>query len=446
MNETEKVLALITELQSEVIPAETVAFLKDCLLDYIGVSLAGAHDLKEKFHAYLKQLHSGESSAAIIGIEARTSPESAALLNGMAAHYFELDDGSRFGMVHIGAVVFSALLAVSELYEISAGDFLRAAWIGYEVTIRMAAGMQPGHKKRGFHATGTCGCIGAAAAVAVALHYDDNALADTVSAAAASASGLLEMIEDTSQLKPFNAGKAAQNAVIAARIGAAGFSGPLDPIGGKRGLLAATADGFDETWLRRDGDRKYALFGIYRKPYASCRHCHSPVEAALALADSARPEEIEAVDVYTYGLAVFGHDHAEVSGVGAAKMSIPYSVAAAICMKTGGMSAMSEAAVKNETILELAKRVRVIERKEYSALVPAKRIAELAIHLKSGEELRKTVVYPKGEPENPMSEREQKEKFLQMAAYAGKDETFCTDIARAVDNLENDFSTLLRLL
>lgn len=446
MNETEKVLALITELQSEVIPAETVAFLKDCLLDYIGVSLAGAHDLKEKFHAYLKQLHSGESSAAIIGIEARTSPESAALLNGMAAHYFELDDGSRFGMVHIGAVVFSALLAVSELYEISAGDFLRGAWIGYEVTVRLAAGMQPGHKKRGFHATGTCGCVGAAAAIAVALGYGEKALADTLSAAAASASGLLEMIEDVSQLKPFNAGKAAQNAVIAARIGAAGFSGPLDPIGGKRGLLAATADGFDETWLRRDGDRKYALFGIYRKPYASCRHCHSPVEAALALADSARPEEIEAVDVYTYGLAVFGHDHTEVSGVGAAKMSIPYSVAAALCLKTGGMAAMSETALRDEAIARLCKKVRVTEREEYSALVPAKRIAEVAIRLRSGETLRKTVVYPKGEPENPMSKTELKEKFRQLEAYAGKDEAYCARLEEKVYAPEGSLRALQEML
>ncbi|MBQ6907549.1 MAG: MmgE/PrpD family protein, partial [Clostridia bacterium] len=371
--------------------------------------------------------------------------EDAAMLNGIAAHYFELDDGSRFGMVHIGAPVFSALLAVADLYKITFEDFLYGALTGYEITVRLASAIQPGHKKKGFHATGTCGCIGAAAAVAVSLKYNEQALENTIAAAVAGASGLLEMIDDVSQLKPFNAGKAAQTAITAARIGQCGFSGPINPVGGKRGFLGVMTDSFDSCWFDRQ-KKEYAILDIYKKPYASCRHCHSAVEAAISLGRQVNPDQIAQIDVVTYGLAVFGHDHTDIRGISSAKMSIPYSVAAAICLHTGGIDAMSEGAVANKDILNLAKKVRVIENAEFSKLVPAQRIAEVVIHLKDGEQISKKVIYPKGEPENPISAEELKDKFKQMATHSGKSVAYCEQVIEYISNLETSFYELLHII
>ena len=324
--------------------------------------------------------------------------------------------------------MLSALFALSDSFSITSDRFLHAILVGYEITIRLAAAIQPGHKKKGFHATGTCGCIGAAAAIATALDYDERSLENTIAAAAASASGLLEMIEDVSQLKPFNAGKAAQNALTAAMIGKSGFSGPLDPIGGKRGFIQDLAESFSEVWFDRKNSVKYAILGIYRKPYASCRHCHSAVEAALFLRNEIKPEEIESIQVYTYGLAVFGHDHTDIPSIGAAKMSIPFSVAAAIILNTGGMDSMKPQTVKDERILQLAKKVHVTEKEEYSLQVPKKRIADVHIFLTSGGTVSKRVDYPKGEPENPMSNEEIELKFRQMAIHAGRDEIYCSKV------------------
>ena len=450
MSETSLITELAAQLSTEPIPDEIYSVVKGCLLDYIGVAIAGSHELKDKLGAFLSALPDEADSAPVIGMQASASMENAALLNGFSAHYFDLDDGSRFGMIHLGAPIFSALLSLCKPYKIEPKLFLRAALVGYETTLRLAMAIQPGHKKRGYHATGTCGCIGAAAAAAVAMGLDEQGISNTVAAAAASASGLLEMQEDVSQLKPFNAGKAAQNAIVAALIGSSGFVGPNDPIGGKRGFATVMADEFKAESFDRSGSNKYAILGIYKKPYASCRHCHSAVEAALTLRESiSDPDDIGSIAVNTYGLAVFGHDHTDIQSIGSAKMSIPYSVAAAIVLGSGGIEAMSGNAVKNERILALTKLVEVKEDPEFSSFVPKKRIAQIVIKLRSGETLSEKVVYPKGEPENPMSEDELELKFRQLAAHAGKDADYCDRMVKCIGSLERDpdaFSTMINML
>lgn len=448
MNETKNLYEIILQLQQEQLPNEVISAVKECILDYLGVTVAGAFELNKKLNAYLDILPVRKQESTVIGLQRRTSIETAALLNGISAHHFELDDGSRFGMVHLGAPILSALFSVANVYNIPSEKFLRAVLVGYEVTIRLASAIQPAHKKKGFHATGTCGCIGAAVAVATALAIDNQHLENIISAAVASASGLLEMIEDTSQLKPFNAGKAAQNGVVAALIGSAGFVGPQDALGGKRGFLSVMSEGLNRDWFIRENDKRYAILGIYRKPYASCRHCHSAVEAAIALRriHDIKTEDIDEIQIATYGLAVFGHDHTEIVSAGAAKMSIPYSVAAAIVLNDGGMQSMSEEAIQNIEILELTKKVHVNENPEFSSLVPAKRIAQVTIKLKDGRTFAQKVIYPKGEPENPMTTRELEEKFIQMATYAGKSKDYCTQVIQYIADIENQLAKLLDML
>ena len=446
MTITEMIVEMIYELKMERIPKRVIDTIKTCILDYLGVTYAGAFDTKENLIAYLDMKPYKSDECTIIGLERRGSIEDAALLNGISSHFFELDDGSRFGMVHLGAPVLSALFAISDVYKISYDCFVHAVLVGYEIAARLASAIQPSHKKLGFHATGTCGCIGATAAVAVALNLDKQSIANSIAAAAASASGLLEMIEDVSQLKPFNAGKAAQNAITSVFIGSSGFSGPIDPIGGKRGFLNDMSNTFNKEWFTRDGEKQFAILGIYQKPYASCRHCHPAVEAALSLADNIIPSEIKDIIVNTYELAVFGHNHTEISGTGSAKMSIPYSVAAALYLKTGGMNAMSEKAISDINILTLAKKVHVRENKQFSALVPHKRVAEIEIYKKDGDVLTKRVDYPKGEPENPMNKDELVEKFKQLVIYSGRDEVFCEKMIECIDNLEDSYQNLLRML
>lgn len=447
-NITKLIVDTVKELREEDYPDKVYSFAKDCILDYLGVTFAGEFELHDKYEKYLNAIPDEERIASVIGHNKKCSIYTAALLNGISAHYFELDDGNRFGMVHLGAPIISALFPVAQAYSISAGQFLKGLIIGYEIAIRLAIAIQPAHKLKGFHATGTCGCIGASIAVAVALESDDTCLENVLATASASSSGLLEMIEDKSQLKPFNAGKAAQNGLIAYFLGHAGFVGPEDPIGGKRGLLGTMGETFNQESFDRHGENKFKILSIYRKPYASCRHCHPAVEAALKIRDvyEIKISDIDTIEVQTYGLAVHGHDHRIIRGLEDAKMSIPYTVAAGLILKDGGLNSLSETSIKNKNILELAKKVNVIENQKYSTYVPKKRVSKLILHMANGEEFSYKVEFPKGEPENPLSKREIIQKFKNMMEYSNRNEHLYKIITTSLENMNICFEELLKCL
>jgi 2-methylcitrate dehydratase PrpD len=87
---------------------------KACLKDYLGVTLGGANALLGKHPSILFLLEGASGGCKVIGTGKNSSMLNSALVNGISSHYLELDDGFRFGMVHPGTVIFSALLPLVE--------------------------------------------------------------------------------------------------------------------------------------------------------------------------------------------------------------------------------------------------------------------------------------------------------------------------------------------
>ena len=390
---------------------------ESCRADYMAVVAAGARKNREKWAAFLDRCPVG--SAPLFGYGRSTDGKTAALVNGFNAHSLELDDGHRFAMIHLGASVISALESLRAECGLSDDAVLRGIAMGYEAACRLAIAIQPGHKLRGFHASGTCGTAGAAAACAFALGMDAVQLKRVLSLAAASAAGMLEIQEQRSELKPWNLGRAAMDGLAAALAGLADFAPPDDMLAGERGFFAVFADGFDADKLVGETDF-FEIERIYVKPYASCRHSHSAVEAAIRLHPAVAPDAIESVLVETYRLGVKGHDHSEIAGVASAKLSTPYAVA---CALLHGRADLSLFEPLDTAALELAKRVRVAENEEFSRQSAGKRVAAVSVRLKTGATLREQVDFAKGEPENPMSPDaiRQKRELLEHYLTTGKE-------------------------
>ena len=433
MTLTDQFISFVCSLQRGNISNSVYTYARTCVLDYSGVALAGAIMFSYKDHKYIQAISSSVGECSLIGLNAKTSIQNASLINGMSAHVIELDDGHRVGMLHLGAPVISAMLAVAEKEHLTTESFLYGIIVGYEVAIRLACAVQPGCKLRGYHATGTCGTVGVAMAVAAALHFDEEQMKSAFSAAVTSAAGVLEMIEGDTELKPYNAGRAAMDGLTAAYIGKARFRAPEDALGGKRGFLKIMTDEPKMQYLTEFVGGQYMIEQIYRKPYAACRHCHAPIEAVLSLnKENLKSSNIESIRVDTYKLAVAGHDHTEIKGENSAKMSIPYSVAVALIKHSAGMHEFEEQCIQNEEILELTKKVIVRENEELTALCPQKRVANVTIMLKGGQKLSARVDYPKGEPENPMTQEEIVHKFLNLALWSGVREDVATAIVEDV--------------
>lgn len=404
---------LVTQSQS--IPKNVLFQAKKCLLDYLSCLVGGKGYYQQKLNL------------PEIGEDIQTD----ALRFGMYSHVLELDDGHRKGAVHVGAPVFSALIPVTLRFGIEPKDFFNGVIAGYEATVRLACAVQPGCRKRGYHASGICGTVGAAIGIATALKFNAEQMNTTIAAAVAGAAGVLEMQEDGSDLKPYNVGRASMDAVVATMMGKAGLKGPDDAIGGKRGFVAVMTDTPHLEQLTDFLGDTLAVEHVYRKEYAACRHAHPAIEAVLKIRPQITISEIEKIEVLTYLQATEGHSYIEIPTVSAAKMSIPFSVAVALVTGTADMKAFSNENITNKTILELTKKVEVKEDVNLTALNPQKRVAIIVVHTKD-RNYSQRVDYPKGEPENPLSKEELENKFRSMAIYGGLTMEECDVVIREI--------------
>jgi 2-methylcitrate dehydratase PrpD len=416
------------------------------LLDYVGVTLAGATMQKSKNQKFLDSMPKGDF--CVIGSNRKTDLFSAAFTNGINAHYVELDDGHRQGMMHLEAPIFSALLSLFERERFSLYDFIKGVVIGYEVAVRLAKAIQPSHKLKGYHTTGTCGTIGVAAAVATVLHLDATQMKDALSAAMTSAAGLLEMIEDDSELKPYNVGRCVVDGIFAAYSGNAGFHAPKDALGGKRGFLAVSSEKPNLDYLKNFDPDSFMIESSYLKPYAACRHLHPAIEGALMITKTSKFDwhNVKKIIVDAYKLAVFGHDHHEVSSVNSAKMSIPYSVAVALIKGSANIEDFLLEAVSNTDVLALAKKVFVRENEELSKLCPDKRASIVTVIFNDGSQIQRRIDYPKGEPENPLTKEELEDKFRGLAMYGGLTEKECDEVINEVWKEDLDLQKIMNIV
>lgn len=445
-NLTDQFLASLCRMQTDEVAESAFLQARACLLDIIGCSLAGIRAYDDKLMALCEGFPELGTCSLIGGCGRKVSMPIAVLFNGISAHVIELDDGHRHGAVHVGATIISALLAVAEQEKLHSEDFLIGVIVGYEATIRLACAVQPGNKLRGYHATGTCGTVGAALGIGTALHFTREQMNTTLAAAVTSAAGVLEMQEDDSDLKPYNVGRAAMDAVAAAMIGRTGLRGPKDALGGRRGFLRVMTDDTHQEFLTNSNSGSYCIEQIYQKIYAACRHAHPAIEAALSLRNEIDIDKIDHIHVAAYKLAVSGHDHTEIPSVSSAKMSIPFSVAVVLVTGSAGLEAYSETNILNPKIRELTQKVTVSEDEELTRLCPDRRASILTIKMTNGDVFTKRVDYPKGEPENPLSREELEEKFRGLAMYGGLTKKECDEVISEVWNEDFSLSKIMRIV
>lgn len=408
--------------KSQMIPHKVMQQARKVLLDYLGVLVGGKKYLEEKHP------------------ELNMAAPSAAFFYGFASHVLELDDGHRHGMIHLGASIVSAVFDVAKKEDLHSDDVLRGIVMGYEVAVRCARAIQPGHKERGYHVSGTCGTIGSAMGIAFACGYSKEQMKSTLACAVSSAAGVLEIQEQASEMKPYNVGRAAMAGVVAAQVGKLALPGPDDVLGGKRGFLTALTDTPKPEFLKDFGNDDYAIMGVYQKVHAACRHCHPAIDATIDMRNdlNLKPDQIDRIEVHTYKLAVGSHDHTEIRGISSAKLSTPYAVALAIVKGSAGYADYNEANLNDYWIKNLTRKVSVVEDENLTAQSPAVRGARVTIYLKDGNIYEAPCLYPKGEPEHPLTQEELEEKFRGLAMYAGFTQKECDDVIEEIG--KEDFS------
>lgn len=422
MNRTENFLNNIERLYNRTIPENVMFRAKQSLLDYISVSAAGSKYLDEKLKKYIDFAEPEQGNYKVIGLNEKYTLKEAVFLNGLCGHALDFDDGTNAGIIHLGSPIFSLLIPLACKYKKNVEEMLKAAVVGYEVSFTIAVSMQPIHKFLGYHATGTCGILGAAVAASYLLGFSKIERMNAFSTACISSTGVLKVLDDDAELKPYNVAKASLMALTSLQIAKAGFKGHNDALSGERGFFKMMTGNQNIELKPILLDGTYAIEKSYTKPYAACRYLHPAIEGAIKIysEDKLNYHDIETVTVKTYSLAVQGHNHSEIFGSSSAKMSIPYSIAVGLIYGKAGLYEFDN--VNDKEVLNFAKCVKVIADEEMSTLFPKKQVAEVIVKMKNGEVYLKRTNNPKGEPENPLNEKEFEERFMELISYAGMKE------------------------
>ena len=421
MNKSVEFLKAVDSVRNTTVPEAVMNRARQSLLDYLAVTCAGAKFQKAKLEKYYAFAQPEEGMFKAIGTGKSVVLKEAVFLNGLNGHALDFDDGTNSGIIHLGSPIFSLLIPLAQRHSTSVEDMLRAAVVGYETSYTMAVSIQPGHKAMGYHATGTCGTLGAAIAAAYMLNFSEEERFNAFAAACVAAGGMLKVLDDGSELKPYNVAKTSLLSLTALQLAKAGFKGHYDPLGG-RGFLKMMTGREDVEIKPVLFNGTYAIMKSYTKPYASCRYTHPAVEAVISMRNSVRPEDVEEIDIRTYELAVAGHDHTDIAGSYSAKMSIPYAAAAGLIYGRAGLQEFSEEAVRRDEILSLTKKVKVSADEALSGSFPDIQAAIVTVRTKSGETASCRVDFPKGEPENPLNEQEFKARYDGLMDYAGVNE------------------------
>jgi 2-methylcitrate dehydratase PrpD len=394
------------------LPDDVRMLARQCVLDYVACALAGAQDELTGIVLAEMQEQGGTPTATVIGHSARLPALSAALVNGAASHALDFDDVNIAMTGHPSVVLLSALLALAEECGSSGSDVLTAFVAGYELQCRLGLLLAPGHYNTlGFHATGTLGSFGAAAACAHLLGLDAQRFATALGIAGTQAAGLKSMFG--TMCKPLHAGKAAYHGLLAARLARRGFTSRADVVECPQGFARTHSPDFNPAAALAEPPAGFHIRNNLFKYHAACYMTHAPIEAARKLREQhgLTPDAIAGIRLRLDETCDrICNIPAPQTGL-EAKFSLRLTTAMALAgVDTGGLNSYSEATAADPTLIRLRDKV------EFDFLNGTPNtVADLEIVLTDGRTLAAS--HDSGVPATDIPEqgRRVEEKFASLA-------------------------------
>ncbi len=460
MGLTQEVAHFVARTRYRDIPKEVVQLARGFILDGLGVALAGSTDECSRIvQAQIRQMN-GKGESSIVGTALSAPAPKAALANGVAGHAMDYDDTQLstskqavYGLLtHPTTPVLAAVLAIGEKEKISGEAFVLAYLLGVEVECRIADAINPRHYQDGFHSTATMGGIGAAMAVGKILRLNERKLIQTLGIAASMASGLRENFG--TMTKPFHAGRAAENGVVAAEIAALGFTASDNGLEADRGFFRAAGGGYSAEMIdgKLGAPWTFAFPGVSIKPHpsGSLTHPGMAVMMDLILRHDLKPERVKRVSVGTNHNMPNALIHHQPRNELQAKFSMEFCMAILLIERKGGLEQFTDDVVNRADVQAMIRKVNFGVHPEAEAAGFDKMTTIIEVELDDGTVVKGQADFGKGSPANPMTDDELAEKFRQCAAWGGldRDQTKTVlDLVWRIEELSDvgELMTLLRL-
>lgn len=356
---TDRVIARVRGRRFEDLPADVVALARHCTLDWLAVTLAGSLEPVARIVRDEVLEQGGAPQASLLGWGDRVAAGQAALVNGTAGHALDYDDVAETFLGHPSAPVLPAVLALAEQRGASGAAAVAAFVAGFEAESLLGRMVVPGHYERGWHTTATLGTFGAAAAAAHLLDLDEDAWRHAFGLAAAQAAGVKASFGTMG--KPFHAGRAAQNGLLAAGLARRGMTSAPAGFEGHLGFARASSPSVDPSALDAVGPGDFEIRHVLFKYHAACYLVHSTVEGVLALRrDGLTPNDVEELVVRATPTHLDTCGIADPTTPLEAKFSLRYAAAVALVTGSAAEDAFTDDVVGDRVVRSVLERVRVL--------------------------------------------------------------------------------------
>jgi 2-methylcitrate dehydratase PrpD len=408
-------VGIASGLDLQRVPAETVRQVGHVIADTVAVSRGGA---REDEIVQLVALAEADGSVGAAGEAARfsgtalrastvlsspllrSSPGTAAFLNATAGSFLEMDEGMR-PTGHPGMHIVPAALAVAEQVGAPGSALLRAVLVGYETTSRLFRAFRLQYP---VHPHGHFGAVGSA--VAVATLTGANPIEAARIAATTPILSIWDACYEGATARNTWMGLAAQSAVRATALAAAGFAGSSTALEIGFGRIAGEL--VDANVL--EAPLSYDNLGIdnnYFKLHSACALSHAALDA-IAKLDLPRPEDILQLTVETVSNNMKLNRLPQPNSL-STRFSLPYAVATAATLRRSDPDAF---AFRPE-VAELATRVTVSVADDLERQWPGASPARVTVYWDGGSATAE-VANPHGFHADPISADELRAKFDQL--------------------------------
>ena len=416
MTTTDRLVEFVLKTTLADCPEAALIQIRRAALDTIGCMLAGAAEPVASIVREVARAEGGLPLCTVVGTSLRTSPTWAALANGAAGHAHDFDDTNFALLGHPSVPLLAAALACGEAEMADGATVALGYAIGFEVDAALGAALNPDHYTRGWHATTSIGTLGCAAAAARMLGLDASATRHALGIAASLASGLKENFG--SMTKPYHAGHAARNGVLAAQLARGGMTASGSALDGRQGYAAAFSGVVlpGEVFDRLGQRWEIVTSGIAVKPYPSCALTHSAIDALvdLRIAHRVTPADVATVEVGVHRVVPDVLRHDRPTSPLERKFSMPYC--AAVALAHGGVALKDfEEGPADAAVNALVPRVRMVVDPSLPDSLEQQAWTRVKLTLTDGRVLVSPASGAMGHPDRPLSPDALREKFLACA-------------------------------
>ena len=452
---TESIAEIIEGTEYQLLNKQEIEKTKYCILDSIGCTLGGAKT--EIGSILIKTLANNESSLkntyTIIGSRERADKLNAIYINANNANILDYDD---VYLGHPNSTIVPVAFNLAEEIKVTGKELINAICLAYNLMLKIGLGLRQKEERKYRLGHSTWQTFGSMIVASKFLDLDRKEIANALGITGCNApipSVMKSVYGDTGPTMVKNTyGIASVSGVIAAKLAKNGFTGPRDFFEGETGFwrMIGSNTNLVKGKIEKQNDENLIL-RIGFKPYPCCRLTHSSIEAADNIMKETNLSylDIKEINIKTVrALTKSPFSNATPTDFYSGKFSLPYVVA---CNLKGIEKVRwhDKENIESQEVTELAKKVTIQWDNDADLqfqLDPGKITSTVEILYKNGQKKFTKIEIPLGDPRNPMTPIQLKEKFLSLADRTKTSESRkLFDLIMDIENIK-DMNNLISYL